>query len=74
MLAELGLCPPILSRLQELIPQNVKDMDKLLLKNIVPKNNGLTRGCIESGLYFPIDSEPTLIDPNVNPQRVFYDY
>ncbi len=46
-------------------------MDKVALKIVVPRNNGLTKERIESGLYFPIDLEPTPIDPNVNTQRVF---
>ncbi len=70
LLAELGLTPPIISRLQEMIPQNVTDMNKLALQGTVPKNNGLAREHKKSGLYHPWVPQPA-IDPNVDPQQVF---
>lgn len=72
MLAELRLCPPILYRLRELIPKNVRNIqnNKIALKNIISRNNKLAREPIKSDIYFPIDPEP-VIDPKEDPQRVF---
>ncbi len=71
LLSELGLAPPILSRLQELIPQNVTDIqnNNIALKDTI-SNNGPIRERIKSGLYPPANPEP-VIDPNEDPQRVF---
>ncbi len=69
LLAELGLSPPIISRLQELVPQNVKDIqnNRLALKGTVPKNNGLVRERIKSGLYPSVNPKPA-IDPDLDSQ------
>ncbi len=71
VLAELGMAPPILSRLQEIIPQNVTDMNKLALENTIAENDDDPRERIESGIYLFNDPKPVSTDPDVDPQRVF---
>ncbi len=66
MLTELGMAPPILSRLQEIIPKNVKDIqnNKIILKNNVMENNeSVARDRVESEIYLSVDPESTIIDP-----------
>ncbi len=75
LLAELGMAPPILSRLQEIIPQNVTDMNKLALENTITENDDDPRERIESGIYLFKDPKPVTtdldIDDSLQAQRVF---
>ncbi len=71
LLAELGTCPPVLSRVFEAMSTNVADMNKLALKNTIIENDDDPGEHIESGIYLFNDPKPVATDPDVDPQRVF---